>query len=201
MNLIKPLLLVLLLLPLVQAHAGEETHDAERARLKEILAGIEESLNNQQMERLLTFFDERAVISFMTTEVAQGREGILAYYNKMFNLPDAPLASYHTKASLDGPAEFFGDTITAAGRTSDDYTLTDGRHYQFNTRWVATAIKRDGDWKVIALDFSVDPFDNVVLDELNRTMLTYLLLAFVAGLALALVASRLLGSKAKGRRV
>ena len=201
MNFTKWLLFVLLLMSFVTAHSDEDDHSADREQLKQILSSIEESLNTLQLDKLLSHFDDQAVLSFMTTEVANGKDGILDYYDKMFNLPDSPLKSYHTKATLDGHAQFHGDTSVASGRTQDSFELADGRQYQFNTRWLATAVKKQGQWKVVALDFSVDPFDNVILDEIGLQMFNYALLAFFAGLAIMFVITRLLHKKDKGTRV
>ncbi|GEM_PF-665446 len=187
---------IMLSLPLsLQAQDIERSHD--RQQLKKILYDIENSLNTLDMDGLLKHFDERAVVSFMTTEVAVGKAGILAYYQKMFHLPEAPLAAFHTKASLDGAAYFHGDTIIASGHSKDSFTLTDDRQYEFNTRWLATAIKKDGQWKVVALDFSVDPFNNVIIDELGSQMKFYLLLAFLLGLLVMFILSRMLFPHAK----
>jgi ketosteroid isomerase-like protein len=201
MNIIKQLLFVLLCIPLFTVQAVEDDRSKDREELKKILYSIEDSLNKVDMDTLLSHFDENAVLSFMTTEVASGKEGLLAYYKKMFNLPEAPLTSYHTEASLDGPAHFHGNTIVASGRTQDSFTLSDGRAYSFNTRWVATAIKKDNQWKVISLDFSVNPFENVILDEMGRQLINYALLAFLAGLIIMFIITRVLTRNAKGYRV
>ena len=186
---LKHLLPILLCIPLM-VQAAESDRSDDREQLKKLLYSIEESLNNLEMDALLSHFDDQAVVSFMTTEVSVGKEGILAYYEKMFNLPAAPLASYNTEVSLDGPAYFHGDTMVAAGRTRDSYELSNGNQYVFDTRWLATAVKKEGQWKIVALDFSVDPFENVVLDKMDKQLLIYTLLAFLAGLAIMFIISR-----------
>ena len=77
--------------------------------------------------------------------------------------------------------------MVASGRTLDDFGLQDGNHYTFDTRWLATAVNKDGQWKIVALDFSVDPFDNVVLDSIGKKLVIYTLLAFLAGLAMMFI--------------
>ena len=192
-------ILLLFCMPLL-AMAEESDRSSDREQLKQLLYSVEESLNQLDMERLISHFDERAVVSFMTTEVATGRQGILSYYNKMFNQPDAPLASYQTKASLDGPAHFHGDTIVALGYSKDRFVLADGHHYDFNTRWLATAVKKEGQWQLVALDFSVDPFDNVVLDEISARLTYYVPLAFLAGLITLFIIFRLFYKNADNSR-
>ena len=198
MDCVKRLLFILLFIPFLTAYADGTDRSEDREQLKKTLFSIEDSLNKLQMKRLLSHFDEHAILSFMTTEVANGKAGILAYYEQMFNLPNAPLKSFQTKASLDGPAQFHGNTIVASGRTQDHFELADGRKYQFNTRWLASAVKKQGEWKVVSLNFSVDPFENVVLDEVEGKIYNYALLAFFAGLVIMFLITRMINPNAKG---
>ena len=158
---------------------------ADRKVLKSMLTDFEASLNEKNLEKLLAHLDEQAVMSFMTTETAVGKDAVQAYYTKMFKDKDAPLADHQTKASLDTKAIFHGDTIVASGRTDDVFTLKDGSIYKFNTRWVASVVKKQENWKVVSVNFSVDPFNNIVMDELQSKVWTYSIMAFIGGLIIA----------------
>ena len=179
------LLFGLLVFPLTTIAAEEDPRAADREVLRALLADFETSLNEKNLEKLLGHLDEQAVMSFMTTETAVGKEAVKAYYDKMFKGDDAPLTDHKTKASLDTKAIFHGDTIVASGRTNDIFTLKDGSIYNFNTRWVASAVKKQGNWKVVSVDFSVDPFKNIVMEELQSKVWTYAIMAFIVGLIVA----------------
>lgn len=159
----------------------------DREQLLEVFRETNAGLNSQDIDSIMNHFDQDAVVSFMTTVVGEGKEGIVAYYNKLFHEENAPLKDYQSTPSLDGPAIFHGDTVTAHGRTDDIYTLSDGSRYQFDTRWVATAVKKEGRWYVVSLNFSVDPFDNIVLKEVGDKIKVVGILSFLAGVVLVLL--------------
>lgn len=175
----------LLTFPVLSNAADNDSHTEDRKALRAIVADFETGLNEKKLEKLLVHLDDNAVMTFMTTDVAVGKEAVLAFYDKMFKGPDAPLKDQTTKASIDNGAIFHGNTIVATGRANDVFTLKNGKIYGFNTRWVASAIKKDNTWKVVSVDFSVDPFDNVIIDELKQTVWRNSIIAFIVGLIVA----------------
>jgi len=179
------LLFGLFIFPVATIVAEEDPRAADRETLRTMLGDFEASLNEKNIEKLLGHLDDQAVMSFMTTETAVGKEAVQAYYDKMFKGDDAPLADHKTKATLETKAIFHGDTIIASGRTKDIFTLKDGSIYKFDTRWVASAVKKQGNWKVVSVNFSVDPFENIVMDELQNKLWTYAIMAFIVGLIVA----------------
>ena len=189
----KSIIMTLCLFALIPATIAAENNanEAERKLLRSILTDFETSLNEKNLTKMLSHLDENAVMSFMTTETAVGKDAIVAFYDKMFEGPNAPLLDQKTKASIDGEAIFHGNTIVASGRTQDVFTLKDGTVYEFDTRWVATVVKKNGNWKVVSVDFSVDPFKNVVLDEVQAKVWTYSSAALIAGLLIAFFAGRM----------
>jgi ketosteroid isomerase-like protein len=175
----------LLTFPVLSYAAENDSHAEDRKALRAIVADFETGLNEKKLDKLLVHLDDKAVMTFMTTDVAVGKQAVLAFYDKMFKGPDAPLKDQRTKASIDNQAIFHGNTIVATGRTKDVFTLKNGKIYSFNTRWVASAIKKNNTWKVVSVDFSVDPFDNVVIEELKQTVWRNSIIAFIAGLIIA----------------
>lgn len=180
----------LLSLPVLSHAADTEAHAKDRKALRAIVADFEAGLNEKKLDKLLVHLDDKAVMTFMTTDVAVGKKAILAFYDKMFKGPDAPLKDQSTKASIDNGAIFHGNTIVATGRTNDVFTLKNGKVYNFNTRWVASAIKKDNLWKVVSVDFSVDPFDNVVIHTLKQALWRNSIIAFIVGLLAAFALGR-----------
>ena len=160
---------------------SEDTRKNDRGELKVILSDIQNALNTFNMDALLMPLSDSVTISFMTTEVVVGKTQIKEYYSKMFENEDSPLSKYTTQATIDAPARFHGDTAVAHGRAQDVYTLKDGGTYQFNTRWTATAIKDSGKWEVLSINFSVDTFDNIVIEELKKNLWMFTILAFFSG--------------------
>ena len=184
------LIIILLALPLYTFAAENDPHAEDKQALKKILTDFEAGLNEKNLDKLLIHLDDKAVMTFMTTETTVGKDALVKYYNHMFKGSDAPLKDHTTKASLDGEAIFHGDSIVASGRTSDVFTLKDDSIYKFNTRWVASAVKKQGQWKVTSVDFSVDPFDNVILDQISKKLWVNSIIAFIVGLVAAFAIGR-----------
>lgn len=189
------LLVIMVVMPLMvyaeeEPAANMDTSEQDRAALRQILSDIEASINAMDFDKLFTHFDEKITINFMTTDVATGKDEILAFYNKMFKDDGAPLESLKTKASLGAPAVFHGDTITAYGRAEDTYQLKSGDTHRFDTRWTATAIKKNNQWKVATINFSVNPLSNPILDELTDKLGMFTTLAFVIGILIAFIIAR-----------
>ena len=80
----------------------------------------------------------------------------------------AIVTEFSTEASVGAPAVFHGDTAVAFGTNTDRYVLARGLEMTLNANWSMTAQKKDGDWKVIALHFSTDLFDNPLLNASRR---------------------------------
>lgn len=184
------LLVSLLTLPLTCLANEAPPREEDRKVLRQILADFETGLNEKKLDMLYTHLDDQAVMTFMTTEVTVGKDALKSYYEKMFKGDDAPLSDHITSAKLDGKAIFHGDTVVASGRTNDVFTLKDGPIYGFNTRWVATVVKKQGAWKVVSVNFSVDPFDNVVISELQNKIWINAIIAFIVGIVAAFAIGR-----------
>ena len=167
-----------------------DSHDQDRTALKQILGDIETSINAMDFDSLFKHFDENISVNFMTNDIAIGKDAILAYYDKMFKQAGAPLKSHKTQASLGAPAIFHGDTITAYGMAKDTFELKDGTVHQFDTRWTTSAVKKDGQWKVVSIHFSVNPLKNPILDKLTDKLGLFMIVAFIVGMVISLVISR-----------
>lgn len=163
-------------------HASDDSRASDREALKKILIQIQNALNTMDMDALMQAMDDEVTISFMTTEVAVGKKQIESYYNKMFADEGAPLTSHTTIATVDAPAIFHGNTAIAHGKANDTFVLKNGDTHKFDTRWTATVIKNPEDWKVVSISFSVNPFNNIILEEIKKHLRLYTILAFFAGI-------------------
>lgn len=148
--------------------AQDESHDADRDALIVILGGIEAALNAQDLSQALEYLDDNVIITYQDSTVTQGHSGATEYYNRMMEGAGAIVSDFSTKATVGAPAVFHGDTAVAYGTNVDHYVLTAGLEMDLNANWSMTARKVDGEWKVIALHFSSDLFDNPLLNNSRR---------------------------------
>lgn len=159
----------------------------DRQALRVLLEGMESGINKMDIEALLKLAQPEVVITWQNAEVSRGHEQVRAYYQRMIKgVGGMPIVrKLSTKATLGGPAVFYGDTAVAYGTTVDRFDLTDGLEFTLNANWSTTVTKNtEGQWKVAALHFSTNLFDNSLLSTAKRVAWYAAGGAFVLGVIL-----------------
>ncbi len=161
----------------VSTPVGDQEVEAAIIRLRE---GLVDSFNRDDIDRLLTFLDTNAVVTWQNGEVCEGPAAVKAYYQRMMK-GDRPVVS---KVSAD-PKIFGrhiqGDWAVSWGNLNDRFVLTDGSELPLNSRFTATIARRGDRWQVMAFHVSVNAFENPVLTLALKKV------AWIAGGAGALV--------------
>ena len=186
------LVLCVLALP---ATAEDDPYAADRSALKAMLTDIEQALNKRDFQAALKHLHPDVLITYYNAEVTRGHEEALAYFKRMMEGPDAVVKEYSTSAEVGSPASFLGDTAVAYGTTMERYKLAGGLEFDLNGTWSTTVQKQDGVWKVRAIHFSTNLFDNPLLKNAQRMGLSMA----VGGLVVGLIVMGLI-SKARRRR-
>jgi len=163
--------------------------------LRKMLADIQDGLNKRDFSLVKPHLDDKVIITFLNAELTKGISGAEAYMNRIFNGAGAVLKDYSTNATVDQPAIFYGDTAVAAGSTVDSFKFADGMGLDLNTRWSTTVIKEGDQWKIVALHFSSNLFDNALLNKAGQTNLYFGIAGLVLGILVILVVGRLTRKK------
>lgn len=150
------------------AWSAEDEHAADREALLTILGDIEDALNARNLDGALRHLDPEVVITFQDSTVTQGIDALTEYYDRMMEGSAAIVTEFSTEAEVGAPAVFHGDTAVAYGTNTDRYVLARGLDIVLNANWSTTLQKQDGEWKVLALHFSTDLFDNPLLNAASR---------------------------------
>jgi ketosteroid isomerase-like protein len=137
--------------------------------------GLIDSFNKGDIERLLTFLDTNAVVTWQNGEVCEGPAAVKAYYDKMMK-GDHPVVSKVTCEPKVLGRHIQGDWAVSWGELNDHFFLSDGRDLPLNSHFTATIAKRGDGWKVSAFHASVDAFSNPI------TALAVKKIALVAGI-------------------
>lgn len=148
--------------------AQDDPRAADREALLVILSGIEQALNDRDLSSALEHLDDDIVITYQDATVTHGQDGATEYYNRMMEGAGAIVTDFSTVADVGAPAIFHGDTAVAHGTNVDTYVLARGLEFTLNANWSSTMQKKDGEWKVVALHFSSDLFDNPLLNNSRR---------------------------------
>ena len=176
----------------IAAQSSEpDQHAADRALLLELLAKVEQALNQHDADAIAPYLHPQVVMTYQNAEVTTGIEQAKAFYSRMLIGPDAVVKDFSTKAEVSAPAVFYANTAVAYGTTTESYTLAEGLDFTLDTRWTATVTKEGDGWKVAALHFSSNLFDNPVLAGVQKTLWMAGAGGLVGGMLLMFVLGRL----------
>jgi ketosteroid isomerase-like protein len=96
-------------------------------------------------------------------------------------------------------SEIYGDMALARGDSDNHLVTAAGNEYRFTSHWTAVFRKVNGQWKVVRVHSSLDPFGNpMVVGEVTRKMLQVGSAAAIGGLLVGALAAYLLTRR--GRR-
>lgn len=143
----------------VTAAAPDTDVEEGITRLRE---GLVDSLDHDDVDRLLTFLDADAVVTWQDGKVCEGREAVKAYYERTMK-GDHPVVSKVTVDPEVLGSHVQGDWAVSWGNLNDRFELTDGRELPLNSRFTATLVRRGDHWRVAAFHVSVNAFDNPIL--------------------------------------
>lgn len=172
--------------------AKTDPHAADREQMRSILADVEEALNAHDFDQAVRHLDDNGVITYYNAEVTQGHEAGRRYFNSMLKDAAAVVKDYSLTGEVSAPAVFHGNTAVAYGTTEEHFKLTEGLEFVLHGRWSATLQKYQDTWKIIALHFSSNLFDNPLLNSAKRLNWIIGGVAFVAGLLLMYILGRVL---------
>ncbi|HMW16593.1 MAG TPA: nuclear transport factor 2 family protein [Accumulibacter sp.] len=154
--------------------AGGRVEDRQALRI--LLDRIEKATDSLDIDGATALMHPDVIVTWQNGEVSKGNEQVRAYYNRMIKGTTPIVKAYNVKATLGGPAVFHGESAIAWGTTVESYELSDGMKFTLNANWSTTIVKKDGEWKIAALHFSTNLFDNPLLNNAER-------LVWIAGLA------------------
>jgi uncharacterized protein (TIGR02246 family) len=164
----------------------EATHNALRALKQD----MEDALNTQDVDRLLTHLHPDVVFTTMNNDVRVGKEAIRAYYDEMMRGPNRVVEKVTAKFEVDALTRLYGDTGVARGSSKDHYVLTDGTDIVIDGRWTCTLVREGDRWLIAAFHYSTNVFDNPLLTKLKNYGMVLLAVATLAALLAGLVIGR-----------
>lgn len=178
--------------PALDASGG---HLEERQQLRTLLEQMEKGIGSLDVEAVIKLMTPDAIVTWQNAEVSRGPEQIRGYYNRMLKGSSPIVKKFSTKATLGGPAVFHADSAIAWGTTVDEFELADGTLFTLNANWSTTVVKQNGQWKVAALHFSTNLFDNPMLNKAQSLIKMAAIAGVLGGFLLAFLATKFLGKK------
>ena len=190
-------LAIVLTTPQLVSAANDSEAEQEIAKLRE---GLVDSFNHGDIDRLLTYLDTNAVVTWQNGEVCEGTAAVKEYYNRMMK-GDHPVVLKVTSDPKVLGRHIQGDWCVSWGDLNDHFTLSDGRDLPLNSHFTATIAKRGDHWMVSAFHVSVNAFDNPITAlAVKKVSLIVGIAGFVAGILLTAIVARFLrNSKNSGK--
>lgn len=166
----------------VVAQADEE---ADRQQLREMLANVEQAINDRDLSTVIDYFLPESVVVFQNKTVLRGPDDLNAFFDKMLGSENSVLTDVKSTATIGAPAQFYdADTAVAQGELLDDYSFRGGSSMALASVWTTTLVRVDDSWRIASLHFSANVFDNPIIDKSKRLLLWGILAGTVIGFAL-----------------
>lgn len=134
--------------------------DVER-EITKLREGLVDSFNHGDIDRLLTYLDTNAVVTWQNGEVCEGIAAVKAYHERMMNGDKRVVVKVTADPKVLG-RHIQGDWCVSWGELNDHFQLADGRDLPLNSKFTATIAKRGDRWLVSAFHVSVNAFDNPI---------------------------------------
>ena len=172
----------------------EATHTALRALRDSLL----DAWTRRDMDALLTHVDPNVVVTWQNGELSRGPEGIRKFYNEVMVGPNRLISDISSTLKVDELSILHGDNAAIAfGSIHDDFTLSrgiartavlgPGDKFSLDSRWTATMVKKDGQWKLASYHVSVDAFSNPILSKAVAVAKQAAIIAGIVGLSLGAI--------------
>jgi ketosteroid isomerase-like protein len=166
--------------------SGRADDESDRADLRTIKAAYEEAVNSGDLSKIAPYLDKNVTGVMVTGEAVEGLEGLESYWKKIQTLI-GPGGSYQVKVNVD-KTDLFTDLAVSRGNTEDLVRLPAGKELTFSSFWTAVCRKDNGKWKVLRMQASMDPVQNVfVSSRLKLTKFFYGAGGFAIGILLVLM--------------
>ena len=157
---------------------------AEPEAILAIMKDVEQATNTRDVTAILKHASDGIVMVSKNGEIVVGKKALAAYLEKMLGaLPSLK----EIKSATRDPRVWMAaaDMAIVDGRSDDYYAFTSGLSFSMTTNWSATVVKHNGTWRIAALHFSFNLFDNPVLNAAQRAVYWAAAIALVLGLLLS----------------
>ncbi|MEN8180722.1 MAG: nuclear transport factor 2 family protein [Pseudomonadota bacterium] len=145
--------------------ASDTGTQADHDQLRQLLKTAQEAVNSDRPELLEEYLHKDYIITVMNQEVVTQERPLKQLFHDWFKKPDAILKSLRIDPEATIETRIYGGRFGFCYGTSvDTYALSDGREFAFDSKWTATLIKEDEQWKLLALHVGVDPIENPLID-------------------------------------
>jgi hypothetical protein len=171
-----------LLLTITAAIAQGGPQEADHAALRKLKDDVINAVNTRNLAAVDGMLHKPFLSTVITQESFNETGKLRGWFDDLFSRPLLRLRHFRIQAEADEMAQIYTGTFAVArGSTKERYELADGRGFDFDGRWTATAIKANGQWKVLAIHAGTNFLDNPVINTIERNTMTLAAISTVVG--------------------
>jgi ketosteroid isomerase-like protein len=177
--------LAVFLLAITAAIAQVGSQDADHVALRKLKDDLLTAINNRNLTDVDAMLHKPFLSTVITQESFNETGKLRSWFDDIFSRPLLRLRHFRIQAEADEMAQIYTGTFAVArGSTKERYELADGRGFDFDGRWTATAIKENGQWKVLAIHAGTNFLDNPVINAVERNTMTFAAVGALAGVVI-----------------
>lgn len=190
--------IIISLLLLISTYSYAEEDQAIHQELRQLLQTVTTAINTQDYAKMLPVISDHASITPITAHFLESKQAIAPYIDSLFG-KDKFIKSFTVNFTPDKLTELSADKTWGVSHGSglEHYTLNDGREYDIKTRWTATLVLENNQWKIKTMHISTNFLDNPILDETSVAIKKMLILGAIGGLIAGLLLGFFLFRKKK----
>jgi ketosteroid isomerase-like protein len=136
-------------------------HQGLRGLRDRLVAGV----NAKNPDAILADLDDDILFTAMNNEVVHGKDEARDYYAKMLVGSQRIVEDMSLTVDVDDLSILMadGEVALAAGSSVANFDMMVGDSFQVPLRWTATLRQTDAGWKLSAIHFSANMFDNPLM--------------------------------------
>lgn len=173
----KPLALAVAILALLgpaAAPAQNADQVAEHEALRKLKTDVLTAINTRNLGAIDTLMHKPFLSTVITQDTFNEAGTLTAWFESLFTRSFLRLSRVQMDADADELSQIYTGTFAVArGSTKERYELADGRGFDMQGRWTATAIKENGRWRVLAVHTGTNFLDNPVINAIERNALYF----------------------------
>jgi ketosteroid isomerase-like protein len=174
MKLILFAITMLVLLGTAVAPAQNADQVADHQALRKLKNDVVAAINTKNFKAIDTLMHKPFLSTVITQDSFNEAGPLITWFESLFTRNFLRLSKVQMDADADELAQIYTGTLAVArGTTKERYELADGRGFDMQGRWTATAIKQEGQWKVLAVHTGTNFLDNPVMNAIERNMLYF----------------------------
>ena len=172
--------------PSVDEEINEKIDEEKiRAELVELRDRVVKAYESRDLDTLIADLGPNVIITWQNADRNRGPDEFRAFYKKMMEGDSALVTDVQTTFEIDGSAELYGSqSAIACGSIKDNFKLRDGKDFTLDSKWTATLVKFDDDWKVVSYHVSANVFDNPILTVAKTYLMTFAVVGAILGFVL-----------------